>query len=187
MSIVCSFPPVATPEARILILGSMPGKASLAANQYYAHPRNLFWPIMGELFGARPDLPYAERLLVLQQEGVALWDVLKECFRVSALDSDIVEASIVANDFAEFFVRHPEIRHVFFNGAKAEQAFRKHVMPTLLPLPPVELVRLPSTSPANAAIPTAERLAQWREIKHCLSAGGAPPADPKPASVSGSR
>jgi TDG/mug DNA glycosylase family protein len=70
--IVCSFPPVSAPDAKLLILGSMPGNASLAANQYYAHPRNLFWPIMGEVFGAGPELPYVERLLVLQRQGVAL-------------------------------------------------------------------------------------------------------------------
>jgi TDG/mug DNA glycosylase family protein len=163
--IVCSFPPVSAADAKLLILGSMPGNASLAANQYYAHPRNLFWPIMGEVFGAGPELPYAERLLILQRQGVALWDVLKECFRVSALDSDIVEASIVANDFADFFTRHPGIRHVFFNGSKAEQAFRKYALPTLAHLPPMELVRLPSTSPANASIPMATRLQQWRAIK----------------------
>jgi TDG/mug DNA glycosylase family protein len=168
--IVCSFPPIAAPDARLLILGSMPGKASLAANQYYAHPRNLFWPIMGELFVAGLELSYEKRLGVLQGEGVALWDVLKECFRVSALDSDIVEASIVANDFTDFFARHPQIRHVFFNGAKAEQAFRRYALPTLAHLP-IELIRLPSTSPANAAIPFAARLAQWREIKRLREQG----------------
>lgn len=163
--IVCSFPPVAAPDARILILGSMPGKASLAANQYYAHPQNLFWRIMGEVFGARPELPYDERLAVLLNSGVALWDVLKECFRESALDADIVEASIVTNDFAGFLAQHPNIRHVFFNGTKAEQAFRRYALPTLAHVPLPELVRLPSTSPANASIPLALRLAQWREIK----------------------
>jgi TDG/mug DNA glycosylase family protein len=162
--IVCSFPPVAAPDARLLILGSMPGKASLAANQYYAHPRNLFWPIMGELFGASLELPYEERLEVLRGEGVALWDVLKECFRVSALDSDIVEASIITNDFADFFARHTQIRHVFFNGAKAEQAFHRYALPTLAHLPPIELIRLPSTSPANAATPLATKLALWRLV-----------------------
>jgi double-stranded uracil-DNA glycosylase len=169
--IVCSFPPVAAPDARLLILGSMPGKASLAANQYYAHPRNLFWPIMGELFGAGLELPYGKRLEVLQIEGVALWDVLKECFRESALDSDIVEASIITNDFADFFARHTQIRHVFFNGAKAEQAFRRYALPALAHLPPIELIRLPSTSPANAAIPLTVRLAQWREITRLSEQG----------------
>ena len=167
--IVCSFPPVSTPDARILILGSMPGKASLAAGQYYAHPHNLFWPIMGELFGAAPALPYAARLQMLQNAGVALWDVLKECFRESALDADIVEASIVPNDFAAFFMRHPQVAHVFFNGTKAADAFRRHVLPALvLPRMP-QLHRLPSTSPANASIPRIERIARWQEVKHRLA------------------
>lgn len=167
--IVCSFPPVSAPDARILILGSMPGKASLQAGQYYAHPYNLFWPIMGELFGAGPALEYEERLQVLQDAGVALWDVLKECFRESALDSDIVEASIVPNDFADFFLRHPQVGHVFFNGAKAADAFRRYVLPTLdLPRIP-QLHRLPSTSPANASIPRAERIARWQEVKRRLA------------------
>lgn len=161
--IVFSFPPVAAPDARLLILGSMPGKASLAANQYYAHPRNLFWPIMGELFGAGPQLPYVERLRILQANGVALWDVLKECSRESALDADIVEASIIANDFGDFFARHAGIRRIFFNGAKAEQAFRKYVLPGLTGLEHIELVRLPSTSPAHAAMAADQKLEQWRQ------------------------
>jgi TDG/mug DNA glycosylase family protein len=163
--IVCSFPPVAAPDARLLILGSMPGKVSLAANQYYAHRQNLFWRIMGELFDAGPELPYEQRLAILQQSGVALWDVLKECFRESALDSDIVEDSIIANDFAGFFAQHPHIQRVFFNGAKAEKAFRRYALPTLIHSPALELVRLPSTSPANASIPLATRIAQWRQVK----------------------
>lgn len=163
--IVTSFPPVASPDARVLILGSMPGKVSLAAGQYYAHRQNLFWRIMGELYDARPELPYEQRLALLQQSGIALWDVLKECFRESALDSDIVEASIITNDFATFFVQHPEIRQVFFNGAKAEQAFRRYVLPTLKNKENLELVRLPSTSPANASIPLPARIARWQAIK----------------------
>lgn len=163
--IVCSFPPIAAPDARLLILGSMPGKISLAANQYYAHKQNLFWRIMGELFGAGPELPYERRLVILQQSGVALWDVLKECFRESALDSDIVEGSIIANDFAGFFAQHPHIERIFFNGAKAEQAFRRYALPTLAHLPALDLIRLPSTSPANASIPLATRIAQWQQVK----------------------
>lgn len=162
--IVCSFPPVAAPDARILVLGSMPGKVSLAAQQYYAHRQNLFWPIMGQLFGAGPELPYAQRLEILKQSGVALWDVLKECFRESALDADIVETSIIANDFVSFFAQHPEIQYVFFNGAKAEQAFRRYALPLLTAWPALELIRLPSTSPANASIPLAQRIAQWQQV-----------------------
>lgn len=170
--LVNSFAPVAAPNARLLILGSMPGKASLAAHRYYAHPRNLFWPIMGELLGANPELPYEDRLGVLRNSGIALWDVLQECFRASALDSDIVEASIVANDFAPFFAQHPGIRHVFFNGAKAEQAFRRYALPTLTHLPDLAFTRLPSTSPANASIPPAARMAQWQALRAEMERGG---------------
>ncbi len=163
MATVRSFPPVARPDATLLILGSMPGKVSLQQQQYYAHPQNLFWPIMGELFGAAPGLPYEKRLQRLQSHGVALWDVLKECDRASALDSDIVEATIIANDFAGFFCRHPGIRRIYFNGAKAEQAFRRYVLPGLSTLD-IQLQRLPSTSPANASIPLPRKLEDWRQI-----------------------
>lgn len=142
----------------------MPGRVSLSQHQYYAHPHNLFWPIMGELFGAEPQLPYEERLRILQANGVALWDVLQQCYRASALDSDIVEASIIANDFAGFFARHTKIRHIYFNGAKAEQAFRRYVLLGLTGLDHIELTRLPSTSPANASIPAGEKLESWRQI-----------------------
>jgi TDG/mug DNA glycosylase family protein len=152
----------------VLILGSMPGRVSLSQHQYYAHPHNLFWPIMGELFGAGPQLPYEERLRILLANRVALWDVLQQCHRASALDSDIVEASIVANDFAGFFARHTGIRCICFNGAKAQQAFRRYVLPGLSGLEHIELIGLPSTSPANASIPKDKKLERWRGIERTL-------------------
>ena len=84
MSRVQSFPPIVSPQSKLLILGSMPGEASLKAGQYYAHPRNAFWHIMGELFGAGPSLPYQERVAILQSIGVALWDSLQACIRPAA-------------------------------------------------------------------------------------------------------
>jgi TDG/mug DNA glycosylase family protein len=164
VSTVYSFPPVAKPDAKILILGSMPGKASLAANQYYAHRHNLFWPIMRQLFGIDSTCAYEERLALLQSHGIALWDVLKECYRSSSLDGDIVETSIIPNDFAAFFTQHRQIRHVFFNGAKAEQAFRRYVLPGLTSMEEISLVRLPSTSPANASIAMNNKLHSWQRI-----------------------
>ena len=158
-----SFPPIASPNATLLILGSMPGKASLLANQYYAHPRNAFWPIMGKLFGAGPDLPYARRVRLLKRAGVAVWDVLASCTRGSSLDSDIDEKSIVANDFASFFRDHPRIERVFFNGAKAEASFRRHVLPGLAPTT-LRFERLPSSSPANASWSHARKLRAWRIV-----------------------
>jgi TDG/mug DNA glycosylase family protein len=156
-----SFAPVSNAQARILILGSMPGKESLKQNQYYAHPQNAFWKIMGELVGADPRLPYEERLHKLTAAHVALWDVLATCERESSLDTHIRNEK--ANDFAAFFTRHPHIAHVFFNGAKAEQSFNKFVLGKQK-LPPLVYCRLPSTSPAHAGMRYAEKLQAWREI-----------------------
>ena len=156
-----SFAPVACADATVLILGSMPGEKSLQARQYYAHPANAFWKIMGELVGAHPSLPYAERLQALQRARIALWDVLHSCQREGSLDSDIEQET--ANDFAGFFARHPHIGQVFFNGAKAEHSFRKSVMGKQV-LPPLEFYRLPSTSPAHAGMRFEEKLAAWKQI-----------------------
>ncbi|MBS0349537.1 MAG: DNA-deoxyinosine glycosylase [Proteobacteria bacterium] len=163
MALIYSFPPIAAPSAHTLILGSMPGDASLRAKQYYAHPRNLFWPILGELIGAHPALPYTERLRCLEIAGIALWDVLQCCERKGSLDTRIDASTIVANDFAGFLAAHPHITRIFFNGAMAETSFRRHVLKSLAPHP-LTYQRLPSTSPANAAISFAKRLDAWRSI-----------------------
>lgn len=157
------FPPVAAPGARLLILGSMPGQASLVADQYYAHPRNAFWRIMGDLLGAGPELPYARRLEKLQLAGIALWDVIAACERRGSLDAAIVGGSVRANDFSAFFAVHRGIERIFFNGAAAEASFRRHAVPALAGrLPP--MIRLPSTSPAHAARVYADKLAAWSVI-----------------------
>ena len=158
-----SFPPIAAPDAKVLILGSMPGKASLLANRYYAHPCNAFWPIMGVLHGAGPDAPYAQRVRVLKRAGIAVWDVLASCTRAGSLDSEIDEDSIVPNDFASFFRAHPRIQRVYFNGAKAEAAFRRHVLPGI-DATALRFARLPSTSPANASWSHARKLRAWRIV-----------------------
>lgn len=149
---------------RLLILGSMPGKPSLLANRYYANPRNAFWPIMGDLLGAGPDLPYAERLEKLQAAGLALWDVMASCERESSLDADIVRHSVRPNDFSAFLAVHRSIRHICFNGAAAQTYFRRLVLPTLVGADTLELTCLPSTSPAHAAKSYGEKLAAWSAI-----------------------
>ncbi len=161
MQRIRSFPPVADEHATVLILGSMPGKESLRQQQYYAHPANAFWKIMGELCSARPDMPYVQRLQALTEAHIALWDVLKSCERKSSLDSHIRAEQ--ANDFTSFFRRHPHITHVFFNGAKAEQSFRKFVLEKQ-EMPPLVFQRLPSTSPAHAGMRYAEKLELWKSI-----------------------
>lgn len=155
--------PVAETCATALILGSMPGQASLRAQQYYAHPRNTFWQIQGELFGANPQLPYAERLAILQSQGIALWDVLATCFRPGSLDSDIETSSAIANDFSTFFRSHSQIRRVFFNGAKAAETFQREVSPQL-EISGLLYQRLPSTSPAHAGMSFAKKLVAWRVV-----------------------
>ncbi|MDH4020540.1 MAG: DNA-deoxyinosine glycosylase, partial [Xanthomonadales bacterium] len=125
------FPPVAQPDARLLILGSMPGVASLDAVQYYAFPRNAFWKIMGDLFGAGPQLDYASRLQKLNDNHIALWDVIQTCVRPGSLDSAISETGLATNDFDGFFKQHPLISHVYFNGQKAASLFKKKVAPSL--------------------------------------------------------
>lgn len=164
MTVVHSFPAVLDERADTLILGSMPGIPSLVAGMYYANPRNSFWPIMGELFGAGPRQTYAMRLQRLQDEGIALWDVLKMCRRAGSLDSSIDPGSEVANDFGTMFDRHPRIGRVFFNGAKAEHVYRRTVVAAGLHPEAVTMARLPSTSPANAGTPVANKLEAWRAL-----------------------
>lgn len=160
---VRSFAPIADANAGVLILGSMPGKASLAAGEYYAHPRNQFWPIMGALAGARPALAYPERTRALRHAGMALWDVLESCQRASSLDADIERESRMPNDFVAFFASHPRIACVYFNGATAEDCYRRLVRPMVADFP-LAYTRLPSTSPAHAGMTLAQKLAVWRRI-----------------------
>lgn len=156
-----SFAPIADGRSRVLVLGSMPGRESLRASQYYAHPRNAFWTIMGALLRFDPKLPYEARVRALRSAGIALWDVLHSCKRDGSLDSSIEAASETANDFRAFFRAHPAIRTVFFNGAKAQSAFERHVRHALADIEP-RYERLPSTSPAHAGMPVAKKLAAWR-------------------------
>ncbi|KMO67174.1 DNA-deoxyinosine glycosylase [Mycolicibacterium chlorophenolicum] len=156
---VRSFPPLATADARILILGNMPGVVSLQADQYYAHPRNGFWRITAELFGFDAAAPYDDRVRRLTGAGVAVWDVLQSCRRIGSLDAAVEPDSMVANDFADFYAAHPGISHVYFNGAAAERNYRRLVEVT----GPRQYTRLPSTSPAHTW--TVEtKLAAWRAI-----------------------
>jgi TDG/mug DNA glycosylase family protein len=166
MTRVHSFPPTSTVCATRLILGSMPGKASLAAHQYYAHPRNCFWQIMHRVLDVPSTASYEQRCQGLAEKRVALWDVVKLCTRTSSLDSDIVESSIVPNDFEAYLRAHPSISTIFFNGAKAEKTYLRHVRPRLPDrLARIRTVRLPSTSPANASIPLAVKLEHWKVLR----------------------
>jgi hypoxanthine-DNA glycosylase len=155
-----SFDAVAGPDARVLILGTLPGAVSLACGQYYAQPRNAFWPIMGELVGASLELPYAERVERLVASRIAVWDVCAVADRLRSADAAIQPDTIQPNDFAAFFRDHPHIELICFNGAKAGELFRRHVALK----PPASAIRqvvLPSTSPAHA-MSFKSKLAAWR-------------------------
>lgn len=160
-----AFPPLASADAHTLILGSMPGVASLAASQYYAHPRNLFWPIVAEVLGIAAELPYAERTRRLSAQGFALWDVLGACRRTGSLDTSIEQDSIEVNDFATFLAEHSRVARIFFNGTAAERFFRKRALPILPSHGEIRLFRLPSTSPANASVPYPRKLAAWKALR----------------------
>ena len=156
------FPPVVGSKPRVLVLGSLPGRASLAAREYYAQPRNAFWAIMGALCSAGPERTYSERLEALGRSGVALWDVLHEAARPGSLDSSIVAASERVNDVAGLIARHRGIGLVAFNGQKAAEIFRRHIE-SALPRSDLLLVTLPSTSPAYASLRREEKLDRWRQ------------------------
>ncbi len=140
----------------------MPGEASLRAGQYYAHPRNAFWLIMEDIFGPAGPV-YSRRLALLKRNGVALWDVLGSCVRPGSSDAAIRRSSIRHNDIAGFLSAHPGIERVVFNGSKAEECFRRRVLPDLpVRFSRLEYLRLPSTSPAYASVPYSAKLSAWR-------------------------
>lgn len=157
-----SFPPIATTDATILVLGSMPGAISLQKQQYYAHPRNAFWRIFGELFGFDSQLSYEQRVAALKHANIAVWDVLQACQRDGSLDANIDKDSMIANDFLEFFAQHKKIRRVLFNGATADNIFRRKVLPTLTNTDDITYTRLPSTSPAHAGMTLDAKISLWR-------------------------
>lgn len=164
--IVSSLPPWIGVGCRLLILGTVPSRRSLETGQSYAHPHNLFWPFMGSLFGAGPELEYADRIARLNAVGVGLWDVLRECERAGSLDSGIRASTEVPNDIAGLLAAHPTIGAIALNGAKAQQVFWRRIVPTIDPvrLAAIEVLALPSTSPANAAIPRAVKAERWRAL-----------------------
>jgi TDG/mug DNA glycosylase family protein len=158
---VHSFPAVIAADTRILILGSMPGVASLNARQYYAHPRNQFWRIMGETCGAGPQLPYPLRLQALLDQRLGLWDVLQSCVRDGSLDAAIEHASAVANDLLPL-LGTGQVMRLCCNGGSAYAALQRHFgAPLKRELPQIEIRRLPSTSPANASWSYSRKLSAW--------------------------
>jgi hypoxanthine-DNA glycosylase len=163
MARIHSFDPIADKNAEVLVLGSMPGRASLAAGQYYAHPQNAFWRIISALLELDSASPYPRRIEALKSARIALWDVLHSCSREGSLDAMIEHDAQMANDFRTFFRNHKRITSVFFNGAKAEACFKRHVLPEI-EIRAISYVRLPSTSPANASVSFEKKLQAWQIV-----------------------
>jgi double-stranded uracil-DNA glycosylase len=164
MTQVHSFPPIAAPDATRLILGTMPGVASLTAGRYYAHQRNGFWPLLEAALGLPTGLQYEQRCQALIANRIALWDVLQGCMRPGSLDSAIERASMVPNDFSHFFAQHPQIERVYFNGQQAATIWRRLVQPVLPVHRELSLHTLPSSSPANAGMSLREKQQHWQII-----------------------
>ena len=152
------FPAVVRADAKVLVLGSLPGQRSWSDQEYYAHPQNVFWPIMRELFGIFGD--YDQRCALLRQHKIALWDVLSESVRPGSLDADIRLDTAIANDFKALLSECPEIEVIAFNGKSAERLF--HRMVPKADYPSVNLHGLPSTSPSYAAMPFKGKLNAWK-------------------------
>jgi len=153
-----SFPPVIAPDARVLVLGSLPGERSLAAGRYYAHPQNRFWHLVGKVIGADlQPLGYEDRLAALLGAKVGLWDAVASAHRMGSLDASIRAAE--RNSLAELVVSLPELRAVGFNGKAAARIGAPQLAGTGLALVP-----LPSSSPANAAMPLAEKEQLWGRL-----------------------
>ena len=164
-----SFTPISSADAKVLILGSLPGRRSLQEQRYYAQPRNSFWRIMGAMFAAGPELAYEERTERLINHGIALWDVVASAERPGSLDSAIVSSSVTVNDFCGLFDAHPGLELVCFNGAKAAELYQRRVLPTVeADYAYIRYERLPSTSPAHAAMRYDEKLERWSIIKSAI-------------------
>ncbi len=154
------FPPVARSDAIVLVLGSLPSSRSIAEQQYYAHPRNAFWPIMKSILGV--DGSYEERCGQLIEHRIALWDVLASSVRPGSMDADIDVPSAQSNDLGTFLDAHRDLRLIAFNGSKAQELFGRCISMQLA-ADRLKQVRLPSTSPAYAAMPFSAKLGAWRQ------------------------
>jgi hypoxanthine-DNA glycosylase len=158
VSVKVGLPPVAATDARLFILGSLPGDASLAAQRYYAHPRNAFWLLLGATIGVDLQrLDYPERLERLKANRIGLWDVVAQAARRGSLDQAIRGAG--HNPLADYFAGFPQLEAVAFNGATAAAIGRR----LLSTMPGLTLIHLPSSSPANTR-PFAEKAREWGRI-----------------------
>ena len=168
-----SFAPLIGLQPRALILGTMPGEEALRKQQYYGNPRNAFWAIMASLFGFAVELEYSQRVAQLQSYPIAVWDVIEHCLRPGSLDSNIDPKSVQPNQLVDFLREHSTITQLFFNGSRAEQEFRRHILPLLgESVARLVMTRLPSTSPAMARLRLTEKLEHWTVVRDAVLGPG---------------
>ena len=146
------------------MLGTLPGEESLRRVEYYAHPRNLFWPIIFGLFGETPSSIYADRLAFVRARHLALWDVCQTAERRASLDSEIKRE--VPNRLHDLLNANPTIAAVAFNGGGARRLYDRHFQRQ----PSLVYLHLPSTSPAHASLSFVEKLARWQALREALEA-----------------
>lgn len=159
----CCFAPAVTPDVRVLILGSLPGERSLVQQQYYAHPRNQFWRLVGELAGEElAYLEYEARLSRLHAHGIGLWDVVATAVRPGSLDQHLRD--IIPNRLVDLTASLPELRAVAFNGSTASRIGRREIGQA----ESLTLIDLPSSSPAYT-LPYARKADAWRTLRAWLT------------------
>jgi len=164
MQRLISLAPIATPDARLLMLGSMPGAASLLKKQYYAYAHNHFWPLICAALNERDPGTYEDRIAMLLRCNIALWDVIQSCLREGSLDKDIKEA--VPNDILSFLQAHPALKTVCFNGTAAQRMYDRHFQR----LDGIRYLLLPSSSPVprQKIKVLADKMPAWAEIGRYL-------------------
>ena len=157
-----SLEPQISANTKIMVIGSMPGEESLRRQQYYGHPQNNFWKFVAATFPEiELNLPYEKRLSLLLKRGIGLWDVLQSCYRQGSLDSAIKNMEI--NDFTLLSAKAPQVCKLLFNGKKAYETFIKSKNVDWAEQNKIELVLMPSTSPANASQTREWKLNLWRQ------------------------
>lgn len=179
-------PPVGARDARLLILGSLPGDESIRQQQYYAHPQNQFWRVLSAVFDVQYSADYVERLALLERHRIAVWDVLHNASRRGSLDAAITAPA--ANDFAGFLIHQPHIAAIAFNGQKAAALFKSCIVDSSV-IARVQTLRsatLPSTSPAAAMIKLDQKIEKWRDFLLADPPNLSPAARPSAAQPSGS-
>lgn len=155
-------PPVVDTSTKVLIVGSMPSKQSLEKQQYYGNPRNHFWPIVGEILAVAMPMDYEERLELLREHGIGLWDTIASCERKGSLDAAIRNEK--PNDFHALLKQYPNIRLLIFNGTKAFDVFKKHVGFEVLTNRPYKKMPSSSPIPGKNIKSFEEKLEDWRLI-----------------------